>query len=97
MRQQVVTASFASFAHGSNDVANALGPLAGVYQIWREGTFYKTPLTSPPSPDVHVPVWMLAFSGAAIDCGLALCKARPHRRPVLLRGYHIHCLHLRQS
>ncbi|CAI6003614.1 unnamed protein product [Closterium sp. NIES-65] len=31
---QVVTASFASFSHGSNDVAGSLGPLAGVYQLW---------------------------------------------------------------
>ncbi|CAI7903320.1 unnamed protein product [Closterium sp. NIES-53] len=60
---QVVTASFASFSHGSNDVANALGPLAGVYQIWSEGVFTTT---------ASVPRWMLAYSGIAIDFGLAL-------------------------
>ncbi|GJP32918.1 hypothetical protein CLOM_g17501 [Closterium sp. NIES-68] len=59
---QVMTAAFASFAHGSNDVANALGPLAGVYQIWSEGTF-KT--------DASVPTWMLAYAGLGLDFGLA--------------------------
>ena len=26
-----------SFVHGANDVANAMGPLSGVYQIWSTG------------------------------------------------------------
>ncbi|CAI5470793.1 unnamed protein product [Closterium sp. Yama58-4] len=60
---QVITAGFASFSHGSNDVANALGPLAGVYQIWDSGTF-KT--------EASVPTWMLAYAGLGIDFGLAL-------------------------
>ena len=71
---QVVTACFASFAHGSNDVANAVGPLVGVYQIWQAGTFYKTPLSTPPSINLNVPVWMLAYGGAGISLGLALCE-----------------------
>ncbi|GJP47291.1 hypothetical protein CLOM_g6511 [Closterium sp. NIES-68] len=60
---QVVTASFASFSHGSNDVASALGPLAGVFQIWDSGTF---------TTNASVPYWMLASAGIAIDLGLAL-------------------------
>ncbi|CAI5489012.1 unnamed protein product [Closterium sp. Naga37s-1] len=32
---QVMTAAFASFAHGSNDIANALGPVADGYHIMR--------------------------------------------------------------
>lgn len=59
---QVVTASFASFAHGSNDVANALGPLAGVFQIWNDGSF---------SSKAKVPYWMIAYVALALDFGLA--------------------------
>ncbi|KAJ3288328.1 Na+/Pi symporter, partial [Rhizoclosmatium sp. JEL0117] len=60
---QVMTAAFASFAHGSNDVANSVGPFAGVYAIWSEGK-----LSSNKAP---VPTWMLAFGGIAINLGLA--------------------------
>ncbi|QRV84719.1 sodium/inorganic phosphate symporter [Ceratobasidium sp. AG-Ba] len=60
---QVLTAATASFAHGSNDVSNAIGPFATIYFTWHTGTFAggKSP----------VAVWMLAFGGAAIVLGLA--------------------------
>ena len=35
---QVFTACAMSFAHGSNDVANAMGPFAAVYQTWSTGS-----------------------------------------------------------
>lgn len=60
---QVVTACFASFAHGSNDVANAVGPLSVIYYIYDNAKIDakgKTP----------VPIWILAFGGLAIDVGL---------------------------
>ncbi|KAG0377600.1 hypothetical protein BGX24_005790 [Mortierella sp. AD032] len=59
---QVITACFTSFAHGSNDVANAIGPLATIYYIWEHANIdvKKAP----------VPVWILAFGGVAIDLGL---------------------------
>ncbi|KAG0076416.1 hypothetical protein BGZ93_000711 [Podila epicladia] len=58
---QVVSACFTSFAHGSNDVANAIGPLATIYYIWENAKFdSKAP----------VPVWILVFGGVAIDLGL---------------------------
>ncbi|KAK9712069.1 hypothetical protein K7432_007393 [Basidiobolus ranarum] len=60
---QVVTASMASFAHGSNDVANAVGPLSTVYHVWSTAVVDisgKTP----------VPLWVLAMGGVAIDIGL---------------------------
>ena len=58
---QVLTASVASFAHGSNDVSNAIGPLAAIYLIWESGTVASK------SP---VPVWVLVFGGFAIVVGL---------------------------
>ncbi|KAJ3299511.1 Na+/Pi symporter [Blyttiomyces sp. JEL0837] len=60
---QVMTASFASFSHGSNDVANAIGPLAAVYAIWHTGSV---------ASKAPVETWQLAYGGAAIDFGLAL-------------------------
>ncbi|KAI9347297.1 phosphate transporter, partial [Obelidium mucronatum] len=61
---QVMTASFASFSHGSNDVANSVGPFAGVYSIWANGQLAS-------NAKAPVPVWMLAFGGIAINFGLA--------------------------
>ncbi|KDQ06366.1 hypothetical protein BOTBODRAFT_181652 [Botryobasidium botryosum FD-172 SS1] len=60
---QVLTASTASFAHGSNDVANAIGPFATIYLTWNSGTFAGS--------KAPVPVWILVFGGACIVLGLA--------------------------
>ncbi|KAJ1726106.1 hypothetical protein LPJ61_005415 [Coemansia biformis] len=60
---QIITACLASFAHGSNDVANAAGPVSSIYDIWRTG---KVDLSGK-SP---VPEWVLAMAGGAIVLGL---------------------------
>ncbi|KAG8979756.1 Na+/Pi symporter [Tulasnella sp. 427] len=60
---QVLTACTASFAHGSNDVANAAGPLSTIFLIWDAGNF-----TGSRSP---TPIWVLAFCAAALVIGLA--------------------------
>ncbi|KAI5477868.1 hypothetical protein MNV49_005853 [Pseudohyphozyma bogoriensis] len=60
---QVLTACTASFAHGANDVSNAVGPYAVIYQVWKSG------LSS--SSKEPVPVWILVFGGAMISIGLA--------------------------
>lgn len=60
---QVLTACTNSFAHGANDVANAIGPYAAIYYVWSNGTV--TPSNSP------TPTWMLAFGGGMIVLGLA--------------------------
>lgn len=61
---QVLTACTASFAHGANDVANSIGPLTVVYQIWAS---QEMPGRSEP-----VPIWILVYGGAGISIGLAL-------------------------
>lgn len=58
---QILTAAAASFTHGANDVANAIGPFATAYEVWQRGDVGLT---------VHVPVWILCFGGAAIVLGL---------------------------
>jgi solute carrier family 20 (sodium-dependent phosphate transporter) len=59
---QVMTASSASFVHGANDVANAVGPYASIYQIWKDGVV--------PGPKSNVPIWILAFGGIGIAIGI---------------------------
>lgn len=58
----VFTACSMAFAHGSNDVANAIGPLAAVVGVVQTGgVFTETP----------VPNWILLLGGAGIVIGLA--------------------------
>ncbi|KAB2111468.1 Phosphate-repressible phosphate permease pho-4 [Alternaria gaisen] len=58
---QIMTASTTSFAHGANDVSNAIGPYTAIYFIWSTGEI---------SSKVPVPLWILAFGGAGIVVGL---------------------------
>lgn len=58
---QILTACTASFVHGANDVSNAIGPYATIFQIWQTG---EVPKKS------DVPLWILAFGGCAIVIGL---------------------------
>uniref|UniRef100_A0A0G4HAJ6 Phosphate transporter n=1 Tax=Chromera velia CCMP2878 TaxID=1169474 RepID=A0A0G4HAJ6_9ALVE len=60
---QVFTAIFDSFAHGSNDVANAVGPLAAIYAVYMSGSVMISG---------GVPEWILAVGGAGIIFGLAI-------------------------
>ncbi|GMH39607.1 hypothetical protein BSKO_07505 [Bryopsis sp. KO-2023] len=59
---QVFTAMCVSFAHGANDVANSVGPLAAIYMLYSEST------TAAKS---NVPLWILALGGGGIVVGLA--------------------------
>jgi Phosphate/sulphate permeases len=59
---QIVTACTVAFAHGANDVANAVGPLAAVVAVIKSGQALGK---------VPVPVWVLALGGAGIVTGLA--------------------------
>ena len=59
----IFTACSMAFAHGSNDVANAIGPLAAVNSVIQSGGVF-----SAQSP---LPVWILLLGGAGIVVGLA--------------------------
>lgn len=59
---QVITACFVAFAHGSNDVANAIGPLAAITNILNSGTIESI---------IGVPVWLIVLGGVGIIVGLA--------------------------
>jgi len=63
-RFQVVSACFVAFAHGSNDVGNAIAPLAVIAYIQRTG--------SVPLADFSVPLWILVLGGLGIVAGLAV-------------------------
>jgi inorganic phosphate transporter, PiT family len=63
-RFQVLSACFVAFAHGSNDVGNAVAPLAAIAYIQRTGSF--------PLEDFSVPLWILVLGGAGIVIGLSI-------------------------
>lgn len=59
---QVGTACSVAFAHGANDVANAIGPFAAIVSVFRNGDL---------AMNVPVPLWILGLGGAGIVVGLA--------------------------
>ncbi|MBL4781425.1 MAG: inorganic phosphate transporter [Porticoccaceae bacterium] len=58
----VFTACSMAFAHGSNDVANAVGPLAAIVGIVKSGSI---------AAKTVMPSWILLLGGAGIILGLA--------------------------
>lgn len=59
---QILSACMMAFAHGANDVANAIGPLSAAVAILTTGIF---------AVDAPVPTWALALGGLGIVVGLA--------------------------
>jgi PiT family inorganic phosphate transporter len=59
----VVSAALLSFAHGANDVANAVGPLAAIVQTSQSGDFMAT---------VTIPFWVMLIGAFGISFGLFL-------------------------
>ena len=57
----VITACVVSFAHGSNDVSNAIGPFTAIQEIWFTGQI---------STNSKPPVWILVGGGVGIVFGL---------------------------
>ncbi|XP_063959447.1 sodium-dependent phosphate transporter 2-like [Lytechinus pictus] len=64
---QVVSACFAAFSHGGNDVSNAIGPLISIWTIFTTGSVDQETIT---------PVWILLYGGAGISLGLFLFGRR---------------------
>mmetsp|Transcript_1510 Transcript_1510/g.3256 ORF Transcript_1510/g.3256 Transcript_1510/m.3256 type:complete len:659 (-) Transcript_1510:114-2090(-) len=60
---QVVSAAFDSLAHGANDVANSVGPLAAIWGIHEAGEI---------NSKVDVPLWVLVLGGVGISSGLIM-------------------------
>ncbi len=58
----VISSCAVAFSHGANDVANAIGPLAGVIEIQQSGALQTKAI---------IPPWVLALGGLGIVAGLA--------------------------
>src|SRR5690606_33440373 len=58
----IVTACSMAFAHGSNDVSNAIGPVAAVIAVASSGEVTSS---------AGIPTWVLLLGGAGIVLGLA--------------------------
>ncbi|MTJ53811.1 inorganic phosphate transporter [Anabaena sp. UHCC 0253] len=61
---QVLSAGFVAFAHGSNDVGNAIAPLAVISYINQQGKV--------PSDQLTIPLWILVLGAIGIVAGLAV-------------------------
>lgn len=59
----IVSAALLSFAHGSNDVANAIGPLAAIVNASISTTF---------EAKVGIPLWVMVIGAFGISLGLLL-------------------------
>ena len=63
----VVSAALLSFAHGANDVANAVGPLAAIVHAVEFGSL---------SDNVAIPLWVMVVGALGISVGLSLFGPR---------------------
>ena len=60
---QVLSACAMSFAHGANDIANAVGPFAAALYVYQN---LKVPGSS-----AEAPVWVMAMGATGLVVGLA--------------------------
>jgi PiT family inorganic phosphate transporter len=58
---QIMTSCYVAMGNGANDVANAMGPLSGIYFIIQSGAV---------AGNVPVPMWLLSFGGIMITVGI---------------------------
>ncbi|MCA8900827.1 MAG: inorganic phosphate transporter, partial [Hyphomonas sp.] len=59
----IFSAALLSFAHGANDVANAIGPLAAIVHTVEAGEI---------ASKVHIPLWVMLIGASGISFGLVL-------------------------
>ncbi|BCG65482.1 MAG: inorganic phosphate transporter, PiT family [Methyloprofundus sp.] len=63
----IFAAAFLSFAHGANDVANAVGPLAAINDAINSGGIAKK---------AAIPIWVMLIGALGLSIGLALYGAK---------------------
>lgn len=63
----ICAAALLSFAHGANDVANAVGPLAAIYEALKHSVVASKAPT---------PLWIMVLGALGLSVGLALFGAR---------------------
>lgn len=63
----IMAAALLSFAHGANDVANAIGPLTGIVQATRAGLM---------TDHGHSPMWVVLIGALGISLGILLFGPR---------------------
>ena len=59
----IMTAASMAYAHGSNDVANAIGPLAAIVQVLNTGVLTE---------GATIPTWVISLGAAGIVLGLMM-------------------------
>jgi PiT family inorganic phosphate transporter len=67
----ICAAALLCFAHGANDVANAIGPVAAIINAVGSGEF---------AAKVSVPLWVMLVGACGLSLGLALFGAKLVRR-----------------
>lgn len=63
----ICSAALLSFAHGANDVANAIGPLAAIYEAVKTGAVATSAAT---------PLWVMVLGAIGLAVGLSLYGAK---------------------
>lgn len=63
----IFAAALLSFAHGANDVANAIGPLAAIVSVVQSQTLFT---------EVAVPLWVMLIGALGLSVGLLLYGAK---------------------